>query len=129
MRIGRLYSCLASERAVPKKSLRRLLKKFSFRERKAGNQPAAGGKRIGFSSGLIFLVAPVLHSCLSCVALAALALAEFVGAHRPALQLLSLRAGSPKETLATLGGEIFFPGAHSLVISNQLAFEQENNHG
>ena len=51
---------------------------------------------------LMILAAPVLHSRLSCVAPAALALAEFVGAYRPALQLLGLRAGSPKEEPATL---------------------------
>ena len=59
----------------------------------------------------MLLVAPVPHSRLSCVALAALALAEFVGAYRPALQLLGLRAGSPKEEPATLDEEIFSRGA------------------
>ena len=64
----------------------------------------------------MILAAPVLHSRLSCVAPAALALAEFVGAYRPALQLLGLRAGSPKEELATLDEEIFFPGDAKLEI-------------
>ena len=55
----------------------------------------------------MLIVAPVPHPRLSCVALAALALAEFVGGHRPALQLLGLRAGSPKEEPAMLDEEIF----------------------
>ena len=54
----------------------------------------------------MLLVAPMPHSRLSCVALAALALAEFVGAYRPALQLLGLRAGSPKEEPAALDEEL-----------------------
>ena len=62
----------------------------------------ARGSDIGPSSGLVRLVAPVLHSILSCVALVALALAEFVDAYWQALQLLGLRAGSPKEEPATL---------------------------
>ena len=56
----------------------------------------------------MLLVAPMLQSRLSCVALAAFALAKFVGAYRPALQLLDLRAGSPKEELARLDEDIFF---------------------
>ena len=56
----------------------------------------------------MLLVAPELHSRLSCVALVALALAGFVDAYRSALQLLGLRAGSPKEEPATLDAEIFF---------------------
>ena len=61
----------------------------------------------------MLLVAPVPHSRLSCVALAALALAEFVDAYRPALQLLGLRAGSPKQELAALDEEIVFLVAQS----------------
>ena len=107
--IGRLYSCLASERAVPKKSLRRLTNSISFWEREAGNRSVARGKRMGPNSGLMLLVAPVLHSRMSCVAPAALAFAEFVDAYRPALQLLGLRAGNPKEEPATLDEEVFSP--------------------
>ena len=102
MRIGRLYSCLASERAVPKNRLRRLMKVFSFWERNAGNRLVARGRRIGPNSWLMLLVAAVLQSRLSCVAPAALALAEFVGAYRPALQLLGLRAAVPKKSLRGL---------------------------
>ena len=38
--------------------------------------------------------------------------AEFVGAYRPALQLLGIRAGSPKEEFATLGEDMFFRNAN-----------------
>ena len=89
------------------------MKIFSFCERKAGYRPVARDKRSGRNSELMRLVAPVLHSRLSCAALVALALAEFIDAYRPALQLLGLRAGSPKEEPATLDAEIFFLGTQS----------------
>ena len=59
----------------------------------------------------MFLVATVLQSRLSCVATAALAVAEFVAAYRPTLQLLGLSACSLKEKLATLDEHNFSKSA------------------
>ena len=60
----------------------------------------------------MLLVAPVLKSHLNCVDVAALAVAEFVGAYRPTLQLLGIRAGSRNEKLATLDANISFLRTH-----------------
>ena len=58
-----------------------------------------------------------------------LALAEFVGAYRPALQLLGLRAGSPKEEPATLDEDIFFRSAKLEIDGQRKAGALDPNQG
>ena len=77
----------------------------------------------------MLLAAPVLQSHLSCVDVAALAVAEFVGAYRSTLQLLGMRTGSLNEKLATLDANIFFLRARNRKSTGSEAGALDPAHG